>query len=132
MVGLFCIQLAPMQLSRRMGAGLVIVYGLGLIHHLPFTVGYLYPLVSSMSSQTSVANGLRANPWSLTSSSPVKPPISPVLFIEPAKMASLLMIIFSAAGATYFILFISMYIMGYITLLLSSCRSGYRDRAADR
>ena len=38
---LFCIQLAPMQLIRRMGAGLVIVYGLGLIHPLPPTVRYL-------------------------------------------------------------------------------------------
>ena len=50
---LFCIQLAPTQLIRRMGAGLVIVYGLGLILPLPPTVGYLYPLVSSMSSHTS-------------------------------------------------------------------------------
>ena len=46
-------QLAPMRLARRMGAGLVIVYGLGLILPLPPTVGYLYPLVSSMSSHTS-------------------------------------------------------------------------------
>ena len=29
---LFCIQLAPTQLIRRMGAGLVIVYGLGLTY----------------------------------------------------------------------------------------------------
>ena len=53
-------QLAPTQLIRRMGAGLVIVYGLGLILPLPFTVGYLYPLVSSMSSHTSKDIGARA------------------------------------------------------------------------
>lgn len=103
-------QLTPTQLIRRMGAGLVIVYGLGLILPLPPTVVYLYPLVSSMSSQMSVANGLRA-------AVPLPEPIvdsptfttSLLIILEPARMALAFTSISSALGIIYFC-FIIIYI----------------------